>query len=106
VTTASDSYRDSAAANLSADATVIAFSSDSDFLGQGIPNNQSEIWPYDTATMTYMRVTAASDVNRSSYAPSLSVDTTVIAFDSDSDFLGQGIPRGQWEILLYRPFEH
>jgi Tol biopolymer transport system component len=92
--------------SLSADGTVVAFRSDSDFLGQGISENQHEIWLYDLPTMTYRRVTSASDGDRDSTGPSLSADGTVVAFFSDSDFLNQGIPDEQDEIWLYRPFEH
>ena len=101
ITVASDSDRDSSFPYLSADGTIIAFRSDSDFLGQGIPDDQKEVWLYDTGTMTYTRVTTASESGRSSSASSLSADGTVVAFHSDSDILGQGIPAGQNEIWLY-----
>jgi Tol biopolymer transport system component len=102
VTTASDSGRGSYDPSLSADGTTVAFRSDSDFLGQGIPSSQDEIWLYNTTTMTLTRVTTASDSDRSSSSPSLSADGTIVAFQSDSDFLGQGIPRWQYEIWLKR----
>jgi len=102
ITTASDSDRASYGPVLSPDGTVIAFASASDFLGQGIPSSQSEIWSYDTRTMTLTRVTWASDSNRDSYGPSLSADGTIVAFHSDSDLLGQGIPDQQDEIWLKR----
>jgi len=66
VTTASDSDRDSRGPSLSADGAVVAFYSDSDFLGQGIPGDQFEIWLYSTTTMTLTRVTTASDGDRGS----------------------------------------
>ena len=102
VTTASDGNRDSSWPSLSADGTTVAFQSDSDFLGQGIPDEQYEIWLYDTTTMTLTRVTTASDSHRASHYPSLSADGAIVAFQSDSDFLGQGIPRWQSEIWLKR----
>ena len=101
VTTASHSTRDSFWPSLSADRTIVAFPSDSDFLGQGILDDQHEIWMYDTTTMTLTRVTTASDSNRHSFVPSLSADGDIVAFYSDSDFLGQGIPDNQYEIWLY-----
>jgi len=101
ITAASHSDRNSYDPSLSGDGTKVAFESDSDFLGQGIPDGQHEIWLYDTATMTFTRVTVASDSNRESWSPSLSGDGTEAAFESDSDFLGQGIPYGQHEIWLY-----
>ena len=51
---------------------------------------------------TLVRVTTASDSGRASYEPSLSADGTIVAFRSDSDFLGQGIPDNQFEIWLKR----
>jgi Tol biopolymer transport system component len=100
VTTASDSTRESYSPSLSADGTKVAFYSDSDFLGQGIQDEQCEVWLYDTTTMTLTRVTTASGGNRDSYVPSLSADGTKVAFSSDSDFLGQGIVDDQYEVWL------
>lgn len=83
-----------------ANGTRVAFHSNSDFLGQGIPDDQFEIWPYDTATMTVTRVTN-SGTGRDSRSPSISTDGTKIAFHSTGDFLGHGIPDDQREIWLY-----
>ena len=101
ITTASASARDSYFPSLSADGTKVAFSSDSNFLGQGLPDDQFEIWLYNTATMTFTQITTASDSSRDSRDPSLSANGTKVAFESDNDFLGQGIPFGQVEIWLY-----
>ncbi len=102
VTSASDpANRDSYYPSLSRDGTVVAFYSDSDLLNEGIADQQWEIWLYDTATLTYTRVTSASHANRDSYSPSLSGDGTVVAFYGDSDFLNEGRPDNQWEIWLY-----
>ena len=46
VTIASPANRRSHLPSLSADGTAISFMSDSDFLGQGVPLNQFEIWLY------------------------------------------------------------
>jgi Tol biopolymer transport system component len=100
ITTASPPGRGSYNASISGDGTRIAFESGSDFLGQGIPQNQYEIWLYDTATMTVTRVTTASAEDRDSEDPSLNRDGSKIAFASDSDFLSQGIQPGQDEIWL------
>ena len=87
--------------SLSGDGTKIAFRSDSDFLTQGLPDDQWEIWLYDTATMTVTRVTTAAGIgDRDSLNPSLNRDGSKVAFQSDSDFLGQGIPDNQQEIWL------
>lgn len=103
VTTATGSGdRDSYDPSLNADGTVVAFRSDADFLSQGIPDNQDEIWLYNTATLTYTRVTSATGSGtRGSYAPSLSADGTRVAFHSNADLLNQGIPYGQIEVWLY-----
>jgi len=93
-TTASDSNRISGNPSLSADGTRLAFQSDSDFLGQGIPNDQNEIWLYDTSSTVVSRVTSASHTGRRSEYPSINATGTRLAFESDSDFLGQGIPAG------------
>ncbi len=102
VTSASDpAKRDSWDPSLSEDGTVVAFESDSDFLNEGIADARYEIWLYDTATLTFTRVTTVSDHNRNSWDPSLSGDGTVVAFRSSSDLLNEGIADGQQEIWLY-----
>jgi Tol biopolymer transport system component len=101
ITSASDSSRRSHIPSLSADGTVIAFQSDSDLLNEGRPHSVYEIWLYDTATMTFTRLTSASDANRDSLWLSLSGDGTVVAFTSDSDFLNEGRPDDVYEIWLY-----
>jgi Tol biopolymer transport system component len=108
ITTASNSNQNSAIPILNGDGTKIAFASNVDFLNQGIPSTQQEVWLYDTTTMTFTRITTASDSDRVSgsggsvyYALSMSADSTKIVFTSDSDFLGQGLPRFQSEIWLY-----
>jgi len=101
VTSASHADRNSDEPSLSGDGTVVAFRSDSDLLNEGRPATVSEVWLYDTATMTYTRVTSASDANRASYEPSLSEDGTVVAFRSDSDLLNEGRPYDVYEIWLY-----
>ena len=98
--TTGSSGRESRSPSISSDGTKIAFYSDADLLGQGIPQYQDEIWLYDTATMTLMRVTTGS-IGRYSYGASINSDGTKIAFRSSVDFLDQGIPQSQYEIWLY-----
>ena len=93
--------RESRRASISADGLFVAFESSADFFGEGIPNGQEEIWLYDTVNLTYTRVTTASDGERDSRRPSLNWDGSLVAFESDSDILGQGIPDDQNEIWLY-----
>ncbi len=101
ITSASHPFRGSRIPSLSADGTIVAFRSNSDFLGEGRPSGITEIWLYNTTTMTYTRITSASHSNRDSVDPSLSGDGKIVVFESDSDFLGQGIPDGQTEVWLY-----
>lgn len=61
---------------------------------------------YDSPEMARIlaltRVTTSSDgAARKSEAPSLSGDGTKIAFDSDSEFLGQVITDNQYEVWLW-----
>lgn len=101
ITTATDNLRTSRQPSVSADGTKIAFASNSDLLNQGLPANQSEIWLYDTTTSTLTRITTASTNGRDSTDPSISADGTKIAFHSDSDFLGEGVPELGYEMWLY-----
>lgn len=101
VTVASDASRDSQVASVCADGGLVAFHSDSDLLGQGIPDNQFEIWLYDTTTLTHTRVTTATDTNRDSFSPKLSADGTTLLFYSDADFLSEGMTDNQNEVWLY-----
>ncbi|WP_420630626.1 TolB family protein [Candidatus Leptofilum sp.] len=101
ITTATDNLRDSVQPSVSADGTKIVFASNSDLLNEGIPSNQSEIWLYDTTTATLTRITTAVPNGRDSTDPSISADGTKIAFRSDSDFLGEGIPELGYEMWLY-----
>ena len=105
VTTASDANRDSWYPSLSGDGTAVAFESDSDLLNEGRPDAVDEIWLYDTATLTFTRFTTASHGNRDSFDPSLSGDGTVVAFESDSDLLNEGIAEEQYEIWLWEESE-
>lgn len=100
VTVASDSNRDSNSPQLSADGRKIVFRSDSDFLGQGIPDDQREMWLYDIETAQLTRITTATDRTRQIYNSCLNADGTKIVLESDNDFWGQGIPTWQFEIWL------
>jgi Tol biopolymer transport system component len=101
VTTATEANRSSGSPSLDASAALLAFTSDADLLGQGIPDGQYEVWLYDRAALTYTRVTTATDANRDSYAPHISADGTAVVFVSDADLLGQGIPDDQFEVWRY-----
>ena len=77
--------------SINSDGSKIAFYSNADFLGQGIPQYQNEIWLYDTATMTVTRVTTAGGSGeRDNRHPSINSDGSKIAFYGDADLLGQG----------------
>ncbi len=101
VTTSTGTTSDSENPSISADGTRIAFDSLNDILHEAILPNQREIWLYDTTTLTYTRITTAVPDGRDSFDPSISADGTKIAFSSDSDFLGEGIPEFGYEMWLY-----
>lgn len=101
VTSATDANRDSYDGSFNGDASLIAFRSDADFLHESRPDNVSEIWLYDTVAMTYTRVTSSTSIDRNSYTPALSANGRYLVFDSDADFLNEGIVDGQTEIWLH-----
>ncbi|MBN1317350.1 MAG: PD40 domain-containing protein, partial [Anaerolineales bacterium] len=57
----------------------------------------------DVTEMT--RITVGSATDRDSMRASLSADGNLVAFQSDSDLLSQGIPYDQIEIWLYNTTE-
>lgn len=101
ITTASASDRDTTLGVLNANGTKIAFQSDSDFNDEGIPDEQFEIWFFDTETADLSRVTEASSPDRDSLGPILSADGSLLLFTSDSDFLDQGIQQNEARMWLY-----
>jgi Tol biopolymer transport system component len=101
LTTASDTGRVSSGASISADGNRIVFHSDSDLLKQGIPQGTPEIWLYEVPTRQLTRITTASASDRLSLNPVISADGSTVAFQSDSDFLKEGLARGQMEIWRY-----
>jgi Tol biopolymer transport system component len=73
VTTSSGSngIRQSYTAGISTDGTKIAISSDADFLGEGIEDDQFEIWMYDIGTMDLTRITTDFGSSCTIYLPLL-----------------------------------
>lgn len=101
ITQTSGNDRSSQFPAVNSDGTKIIFSTDSDLLNQGIPNDQNEIWLYDSTTTELTRITTASGSDRDSYQASINGDGSKIVFTSDSDFLNQSIANDQNEIWLY-----
>ncbi|HSN57095.1 MAG TPA: hypothetical protein VLT32_20665 [Candidatus Sulfomarinibacteraceae bacterium] len=101
VTANGGTLRDAYDPEISADGDRIVFESDADLLGTGIPDNQTEIWSYEVSTGTLLMVSTASATDRDSYDADVSADGASISLESDSDFLGQGIPASQDEIWLF-----
>jgi len=101
LTTASETGRVSSGASVSGDGNRIVFHSDSDFLKQGLARGTPEIWLYDVPSRQLTRVTTASGSDRRSLYPAISTDGSTVVFQSDSDFLNEGLPRGQSEIWRY-----
>jgi Tol biopolymer transport system component len=98
ITYASNSSRRSELPSISCDGSRIAFESTSDFHNEGLPANYF-IWLYDAKTQALTRLTPRNG-GRDAFEPSISADGSKIAFWSDSDYLGQGLPDGQFEIWL------
>jgi Tol biopolymer transport system component len=101
LTSASEPGRISSGAGISGDGSRIVFHSDSDFLKQGIARGTPEIWLYDVSSRQLTRLTTASAPDRLSLHPAISADASTVVFQSDSDFLKEGLPRGQSEIWRY-----
>jgi Tol biopolymer transport system component len=97
--------RDSASAAISADGRKIAFLSDADFKGEGLPEEQYEIWLYDADAGPGQELTRLtnSGSERDSSSPAINADGSKIVFASNADFLGLGTPGGQTEIWLFEP---
>lgn len=87
------SGRHSVMPDISDDGSKITFLSNADFLGQGIPPSQFEVWLYDTNTMTVTRVTNGG-VGGSS-APAISSDGASILFQSTTNLLDPNSEAGK-----------
>jgi Tol biopolymer transport system component len=99
--TSADADRFSGAASVSADGTRVVFHSDADFLKEGRPAGTPEIWVYEVPSRLLRRLTTASEPERRSMYPAISADGSTVVFESDSDLLEEGLPRGQREIWRY-----
>jgi uncharacterized repeat protein (TIGR01451 family) len=101
VTSASHADRNSTTPSISDDASWVAFRSDSDLLDEGRADDVLEIWLYDRQNLTLTRVTSATHPAANSVTPSISGGGDWVAFESSSDFLGEGRPLYTPEIWLY-----
>jgi len=93
--------RISASPVISEDGSTIAFTSDCDFLGEGIEDGNFHVWLYDVSSGELTRITDPQDDRRDGRNPSLSDDGSILVFESDCDFLGEGILKDQTEIWHY-----
>jgi Tol biopolymer transport system component len=104
ITTTTDSASNGAP-SINADGSKIVFHSNSDFLGEGIPIERTEIWLYDTTTMTLTRITTSTAPPpvsfRQSVNPWISGDGTKIVFSSNADFFNPDLSTDQTGIWLY-----
>ncbi len=86
--------------SINGDGTGVVFSSDADFLGEGIPYGHYEIWHLSLVTGNMTRITEGA-LNRNSYYPYISADGQRIVFESFADLLNEGRPYGRREIWHY-----
>lgn len=88
----------SATAALSSDGGVVGLNSDTDPTG-GNPDNNREIFLFDTDTLQFTQVTDTTSGNSNS-GPSVSSDGTRLVFTSDADLTGDN-PDGNREVFLF-----
>ncbi len=87
----------SAAAALSSGGTVIGLNSDTNPTG-GNPDNNREIFLFDTNTMQFTQVTDSADTDNG--GPSISSDGSRLVFTSRADLTGNN-PDGNREVFLF-----
>ncbi|MGH7848670.1 MAG: TolB family protein, partial [Thermodesulfobacteriota bacterium] len=87
----------SATAALSSDGTIVGLNSDTDPTG-GNPDNNREIFLFDTDTMLFTQVTDSTGETNS--GPSISSDGSRLVFTSNADLTGDN-PDGNEEVFLF-----
>jgi Tol biopolymer transport system component len=87
----------SATAALSSDGAIVGLNSDTDPTG-GNPDNNREIFLFDTNTMLFTQVTDSTGGGNS--GPSLNSDGTRLVFTSNADLTGDN-PDGNEEVFLF-----
>ncbi len=96
--------RANSAPSINQDGTKVVFESDFDFHGEGIPEDQTEIWLYDTTiitpTLRLTRITNSGALHTSE-SPRISGDGTKIVFESDANLTNDPGIMGKNEIWLY-----
>lgn len=88
----------SATAALSSDGAIVGLNSDTDPEG-GNPDNNREIFLFNTNTMQFTQVTDTTDENSNS-GPSISSDGSRLAFTSSADLTGDN-PDENREVFLF-----
>lgn len=88
----------SATAALSSDGTIVGLNSDTDPTG-GNPDNNREIFRFDSNTMQFTQVTDTTGDNTNS-GPSISSDGARLVFTSIADLTGDN-PDGNEEVFLF-----
>jgi len=88
----------SATAALSSDGTIVGLNSDTDPEG-GNPDNNREIFLFNTNTLQFTQVTDTTDENNNS-GPSINSDGSRLAFTSNADLTGDN-PDGNREVFLF-----
>ena len=88
----------SATASLSSDGAIVGLNSDTDPTG-GNPDNNREIFQFDSNTMQFTQVTDTTGENTNS-GPSISSDGSRLVFTSRADLTGDN-PDGNSEVFLF-----
>jgi len=78
------------------------FCSDSDLLGEGITDNQFEIWTCSLSDGVIRRISYSTGEDRTSVRCAMSADGEIVVFASDSDMQEEGIADQQFELWLWQ----
>jgi len=102
MTVSSDVERACFHPSISSDGSSAVFCSDSDFFGEGIADNQFEIWTCSLSDGMIHRVSYSTGQDRTSVRCATNADGEIVVFASDSNMEEEGIVDSQVELWLWR----
>jgi len=102
MTVSSDEKRACYSPSISSDGSSAVFCSDSDLLGEGITDNQFEIWTCSLSDGVIRRISYSTGEDRTSVRCATNGDGKIVVFASDSDMEEEGIVDSQFELWLWR----